>query len=68
MTCEDWEVFEAYRKWPAKYGTEEKTLEMIRDRFFIRMKSRDLYFFMGMHSRYKVWMIIGLYYPPKPES
>ena len=65
MTCEDWELFEAYRKWPDTYVTEDKTWEMIRDRFFVRMVKNDLHFFVGTHSQFPSWMIIGLYYPPK---
>ena len=66
ITCEDWELFEAYRKWPETYGTEDRTFEKIKDRFFIKFKAeRDLHFFMGMYSMYPSWMIVGLYYPPK---
>lgn len=61
MTCEDWELFEAIRKW--QYPTKEKE-EKIEDRFFNWMKNRDLYFCLGMLSKYPTWVIIGLLYPP----
>jgi hypothetical protein len=64
MTCEDWELFEAHRTWPKRYG--EGTWEKIHDHFFDWMKNeRDLYFFMGTESRYGRWLVIGIYYPPK---
>jgi len=68
MTCEDWELFEAYRKWSEKYVTEEETWSKIRQRFFDYFKKRDLHFFLGTHSMFPSWMIIGTYYPPKSES
>lgn len=64
ITCEDWELFEAYRKWP--YSPEELLWEKIRERFFYYfVQKRDLYFYMGTYSLYPSWLIIGLYYPPK---
>lgn len=41
MTCEDWELFEAYRKWPERYLTEEETWSKIRQRFFDYFKRRS---------------------------
>ncbi|MBN1677253.1 MAG: hypothetical protein JW880_01810 [Candidatus Thermoplasmatota archaeon] len=68
MTCEDWELFEAHRKWQKKYSTEEETWSKIRQRFFDYFRERDLHFFMGTHSMYPSWMIIGSYYPPAGGS
>ncbi|MGQ9587437.1 MAG: hypothetical protein ACUVT7_03535 [Thermoplasmata archaeon] len=68
MTCEDWELFEAYRKWPQKYKTEEVTWSKIREKFFEHFRRRDLHFFLGTHSMYPNWMIIGSYYPPRGGS
>lgn len=65
MTCEDWELFESYRSWPEQYETEDLTWSKIEERYFDWMKKRNLHFFMGMDSRWPVWMIIGLYYPPR---
>ena len=69
MQCEDWEIFESYRRWGPKYNDPELLWEMIRKRFFTWMtEDRDLNFIMGMHSQYPTWFIIGLYYPPKVEK
>jgi len=63
MTCEDWELFAALRKWPYENEIME---EKIREKFYKWMKEkRDLYFCMGMISRYPQWVIIGLLYPPR---
>lgn len=62
LTCEDWELFEAIRKW--KYPPKEKELK-IKKKFFDWMKKRDIYFYVGMLSTFPNWIIIGLFYPPK---
>lgn len=68
MSCEDWELFESNRKWPAKYQTPELLWEKLTDRYYTRMKELDLQFFMGTESQWGSWMIIGLYYPKKGVS
>jgi len=69
MQCEDWEIFESYRRWGPKYNDPELLWEKIQERFFTWMtKDRDLNFIMGMHSQYPTWFIIGLYYPPKEDK
>ena len=66
MTCEDWELFESYRKWPEKYKTDELTWHHIKEKYLRSFKGeRDLHFFMGTHSLFPTWIIIGLYYPPR---
>ncbi len=62
MTYEDWELFEAIRKW--QYPAKEKE-EKIQKRFFNWMKTRDLYFCLGMISTYPTWVIIRFLYPPQ---
>jgi len=66
ITCEDWEMFQAWRAYRQKYPTPEILIEKFHDRFFNWMQSRNLYFYMGTHSLYPTWIIIGLYYPPIP--
>ncbi len=66
MQCEDWELFEAYRRWGIHYGDPHLLWKKLKERFFTWMtQKRDLYFIMGTHSQYPTWFIIGLYYPPK---
>ncbi len=65
MTCEDWELFEANRKWPEKYATPEVLWAKLCDQFYTRMRERDLQFFMGTESQYGRWLIVGLHYPKR---
>lgn len=65
MTCEDWELLQSFRSWRSRYD-ETELWEKIRQKYYdYFLKKRNLHFYMGMHSIYPVWMIIGLYYPPK---
>lgn len=65
-TIEDWEVFQLFRNMRQKYG-ESTALTMVKDTFLNKLCSpkKDVHFFVGMHNRHRVWMIIGLFCPPK---
>jgi hypothetical protein len=67
-TCEDWELFESNRSWRERYPGAEELWQKLHYRFFDGMKTRDLQFFVGTHSLYPVWMVVGLYYPPLPAA
>ncbi len=69
MQCEDWELFESYRRWGQRYKNIDILWEKLKDKFFYKMKNeKDLHFIMGTHSQYPTWFIIGLYYPPKKKD
>jgi hypothetical protein len=67
LGCTDWEMGEAYRSWHASYG--DKWEEKFREKFERDMiDNKDLHFFVGtLHQHPNNWMIIGLFYPPKPK-
>ena len=66
LTCEDWELFQSYRSWRWRYKTPEILWDKIYQRYYTKMIEKcNLYFYLGTHSMYPVWMIIGLFYPPK---
>jgi hypothetical protein len=66
MQCEDWELFESYRSWGARYQDTQILWTKLRDKYLTWMlEKRDLHFIMGMYSQYPTWFIVGLYYPPK---
>lgn len=66
MTCEDWELFAAFNNWKKRYGSFDELWQKLYEKFYTDLYGkRDLHFFVGTHSKYPVWMIIGLYYPPK---
>lgn len=65
----DWEIYQSYRDWRWRYPDREtliaKLTEKWRDIMF--HPSRDPYFIVGTHSRWKTWMIIGVFWPPKGD-
>lgn len=66
MLCTDWEMGQAYRAWRAEYGNEWEA--KFRQRFETEMiEKNDTHFFVGtIHQHPGSWIIIGLFYPPKP--
>lgn len=64
IMCEDWEMSQAWRKWEKRYSDKATLIEKFRKKFFYDMKNKNLHFFVGTHSRFNTWLIIGLYYPP----
>lgn len=58
---------QAWRKWSREYGA--KWEEKFREKFERQMiEELDTHFFVGtMHGHPKVWIIVGLFYPPKAE-
>lgn len=68
IMCEDWEMLEAWRAWKQRYPDRDTLIKMFKKRFLEDMRERDIHFFVGIHSRFNTWLIIGLYYPPKPSN
>jgi hypothetical protein len=68
LMCTDWEIGQSCRSWRQTYGAgwEEK----FRERYEYDMIERyDTSFFVGtMHQHPNRWIIVGLYYPPKPKT
>ena len=68
MSCTDWEMAEAYRQWSKKYGSKWES--HFRQRFEKEMIEKyDTHFFVGtIHQHPNNWIVVGLFYPPKPVS
>ena len=68
LSCTDWELSEAYRKWSRQdpLAWEKKLV----NRFEYDMIHRfDTHLFVGtVRSHPKSWIIVGLFYPPKNSS
>ena len=66
MSCTDWEMAQAYRRWRRDYGDGWE--EAFRQKFEHDMIEKyDTHFFVGtVHQHPKSWIIVGLFYPPKP--
>lgn len=65
----DWEVGTLFLNMCKKYD-EKIALEKVKNKFFneICSEKNDVHFFVGTHSKYLVWLILGLFYPPKKFS
>jgi hypothetical protein len=69
MMIEDWEVGELYIKEVARLGSPEQAVESVRHKFFnvLCAPERETYFFVGTVQKYQTWVIIGVFWPPKPK-
>lgn len=68
IMCEDWEMIESWRSWRKIYKNKSILHEKFINAFYTKMLKKDLYFFVGTHSKFNTWLIIGLYYPPKSSE
>jgi hypothetical protein len=68
LGCTDWEMGQSYRKWTREYGEDWE--EKFRQRYETEMIERnDTHFYVGtIHQHPHRWIIIGLFYPPKPKG
>jgi hypothetical protein len=66
MICTDWEMGQAYRSWRKEYRDQWEG--KFRQRFETEMiEKNDTHFFVGtIHQHPGSWIIVGLFYPPKP--
>jgi hypothetical protein len=66
MICTDWGMGQSYRKWKADYGDEWEA--KFRQRYETEMiQKNDTHFYVGtLHVHPHVWIIVGLFYPPRP--
>jgi hypothetical protein len=64
MTCTDWEMGQAYRRWRKDYGDDWE--RAFRQKFETDMiRKFDTHFFVGtVRSHPSTWIIVGLFYPP----
>ncbi|MBD0371307.1 MAG: hypothetical protein ICV60_10765 [Pyrinomonadaceae bacterium] len=68
LHCTDWEMGQAWRSWSKQYGADWEA--PFRQRFETEMIERnDTHFYVGTIQRHpNRWIIIGLFYPPKPKT
>ena len=66
--CTDWELGQAYRRWRRDYKDEWENA--FRNRFENEMINKyDTHFYVGnLHQYPNSWIIVGLFYPPKPAA
>ncbi len=64
----DWEIMELYRKCRDRYPLQDELIQKIEERWLTMMCSpkKDVYFFVGnIWRRPDIFMILGVFYPPK---
>ena len=62
LTCFDWEMGQAYRRWRSQYGDNWE--QPSRSRFEI--SKNDTHLFVGNLQQFPTsWIVVGLFYPPK---
>jgi hypothetical protein len=67
MLCTDWEMLQSYRTWQRTYGNNWE--QAFRQRYEREMIDKfETHFFVGtMHQYPTSWIIVGLFYPPRPK-
>jgi hypothetical protein len=64
----DWEIFQALFSWRDRYQEEPVLMQMIEQKWMniANLEKNDVYFFVGNMKRLrKVFMVLGVFYPPK---
>jgi len=64
----DWEIGQAYRSWRAQYKDEKVCLNKIKQKWeeITDDKKRDVHFFVGNMQRFRdIFMVLGVFYPPR---
>jgi len=64
LSCTDWEMGQAFRRWKRKYGSDWE--RYFRQKFeFEMVEKKDTHFYVGtIHGHPATWIIVGLFYPP----
>ncbi|HTM25636.1 MAG TPA: hypothetical protein VL225_10620 [Vicinamibacterales bacterium] len=67
LICTDWEMGQSWRSWRDMYS--EQWQEKFRQRYEQEMIGKyDTHFYVGtVHQHPDAWIIVGLFYPPKPQ-
>ena len=69
-TCTDWELGVLFLKQRDKLGSEKAAAESVKDKFLGELcrADKDTRFFMGTLFPYNVWLVLGVFWPPKIEQ
>ncbi len=73
MQCEDWEIFESFRRWRKDPRYEEKQAldKALWNKYYDEMARKDLHFILGTTSdpaHQQAFTIIGIVYPPTDDA
>jgi len=65
--CEDWELGVLFLNEAARLGSDEAAAESVKKKFLGELcrADKDTRFFMGTRFPYNVWLVLGVFWPPK---
>ena len=68
--CEDWELGVLFLKEAARLGSDEAAAESVKKKYFAELcgRTKDTRFFMGTFFPYNTWLVLGVFWPPKPRQ
>lgn len=69
-TCTDWELGVLFLKERDNLVSEKAAAESVKNKFFGELcrSDKDTRFFMGTLFPYNVWLVLGVFWPPKIEQ
>lgn len=67
--CEDWELGTLFLKESDRLGSDEAAAESVRHKFLNELcrEDKDTRFFMGTRFPYNIWLVLGVFWPPRPK-
>jgi len=68
--CEDWELGVLFLNEVERLGSEQAAAESVKKKFLGELcgPKKDTRFFMGTKYPYNVWLVLGVFWPPKPTE
>ena len=65
--CEDWELGTLFLGESERLGSDEAAAESVKNKFLGELcrPDKDTRFFMGTRFPYNVWLVLGVFWPPK---
>lgn len=68
--CEDWELGTLFLREAARLGSDEKAAESVQNKFLGELcrEDKDTRFFMGTRFPYNVWLVVGVFWPPRIDQ
>ncbi len=68
--CEDWEMGVLFLNEAVRLGSDADAAESVRMKFLNEMcrSDKDTRFFMGTVFPHNTWIVLGIFWPPKPDS
>lgn len=66
---EDWELGVLFLKEAERLGSESAAIESVKTKFYGQMCAAgiDTRFFMGTRFPYNTWLVLGVFWPPRPK-